>query len=89
MTPASATRIRHRTQGKQMTATPRTAEPKSASPRSATPAGRADEIMLAASAIAIFSIPVTFYLVERLASGRKSVKPEKTVPPAAQPVTLT
>src|SRR4029450_2581704 len=33
----------HRTQGKQMTATPQTAEPKSASPQPATPAGRADE----------------------------------------------
>ncbi len=67
-----------------MTATPRTAEPKSA-----TPAGRADEIMLAASAIAIFFIPVTFYVVERLATGRKSVKPENTVPPAAQPVRVS
>jgi hypothetical protein len=101
----------HRTQGKQMTATPRTAEPKRASPRSETPAGRADEIllarevgaaiarrvlgstviggMLAASGIAIFLIPVTFYVVERLATGRKSVKPEKTVPPAAQPTTVS
>jgi hypothetical protein len=72
-----------------MTATPRTAEPKSASPRSATPAGRADEIMLAASAIAIFFIPVTFYVVERLATGRKSVGPEKKVPPPARPVTVS
>ena len=60
-----------------MTATPRTAEPKSASPRSATPAGRADEIMLAASAIAIFFIPVTFYVIERLFSGRKAAPPQE------------
>ncbi len=45
--------------------------------------------MLAASGIAIFFIPVTFYVVERLATGRKSVGPEKTVPPAAQPVAVS
>jgi HAE1 family hydrophobic/amphiphilic exporter-1 len=39
--------------------------------------------MLAASGIAIFLIPVTFYVVERLATGRKPVRPEKTVRPAA------
>ena len=44
--------------------------------------------MLAASGIAIFLIPVTFYVVERLATGRKSVRSETTVPPAAQPVTV-
>jgi HAE1 family hydrophobic/amphiphilic exporter-1 len=37
--------------------------------------------MLAVSGIAIFLIPVTFYVVERLATRRKSVRPEKTVPP--------
>jgi len=33
--------------------------------------------MIAASAIAIFLIPVTFYVIERLSAGRK----EKTPPP--------
>jgi len=45
--------------------------------------------MLAASGIAIFFIPITFYVVERLATGRKSVRREKTVPPAAQPVAVS
>ena len=38
--------------------------------------------MLAASGIAIFLIPVTFYVVERLATGRKSLRAEKVGPPA-------
>ena len=45
--------------------------------------------MLAASGIAIFLIPVTFYVVERLASGGKSVRPDKAVPRAAQPVAVS
>jgi HAE1 family hydrophobic/amphiphilic exporter-1 len=45
--------------------------------------------MIAASAIAIFLIPVTFYVVERLATRRKSSGAEKTVPPAAQPATVS
>jgi HAE1 family hydrophobic/amphiphilic exporter-1 len=39
--------------------------------------------MLAASLIAIFLIPVSFYVVERLASGGE---PERTPPPEAAPV---
>src|SRR6476660_9588312 len=45
--------------------------------------------MLAASGIAIFLIPVTFYVVERLAAGRKSAAAEKAAPLAAQPVTVS
>ena len=44
--------------------------------------------MLAASGIAIFLIPVAFYLVERLATGRKLVKAEKAALPAAELVTV-
>ena len=44
--------------------------------------------MIAASGIAIFFIPVTFYVVERLATRRKSITVEKA-PPAAQPVTVS
>jgi HAE1 family hydrophobic/amphiphilic exporter-1 len=43
--------------------------------------------MIAASAI--FLIPVTFYVVERLATRRKPSGTEKTVPPAAQPATVS
>jgi HAE1 family hydrophobic/amphiphilic exporter-1 len=46
--------------------------------------------MLAASGIAIFLIPVTFYVVERLATGRKSLRAEKVVPaPALEPVRVS
>ena len=45
--------------------------------------------MLAASVIAIFLIPVTFDVVERLATGRKSAAAEKAAPLAAQPVTVS
>jgi multidrug efflux pump len=40
--------------------------------------------MIAASAIAIFLIPVTFYVIERLAAGRKQKSPASTIakPPA-------
>ena len=39
--------------------------------------------MIAASAIAIFLIPVTFYVVERLAAGRKpAAQPKKESKPA-------
>jgi HAE1 family hydrophobic/amphiphilic exporter-1 len=44
--------------------------------------------MLAASGIAIFLIPVTFYVVERISTGRKSVKAERAVLPAGEPVTV-
>jgi hypothetical protein len=42
--------------------------------------------MIAASAIAIFLIPVTFYVIERLAAGRKQ-KPSssKITKPQAEP----
>ncbi len=45
--------------------------------------------MFAASGIAIFLIPVTFYVVERLATWRKAVRPEKTLPLAVQPVSVS
>jgi len=38
--------------------------------------------MIAASAIAIFLIPVTFYVIERLFAGRKEKQP---MPPVAKP----
>jgi HAE1 family hydrophobic/amphiphilic exporter-1 len=38
--------------------------------------------MIAASAIAIFLIPVTFYVIERLFAGRKEKTP---APPLAKP----
>jgi hypothetical protein len=40
--------------------------------------------MIAASAIAIFLIPVTFYVIERLAAGRKqkASSPKVANPPA-------
>jgi HAE1 family hydrophobic/amphiphilic exporter-1 len=46
--------------------------------------------MLAASGIAIFLIPVTFYVVERLSAGKKSVsepqpQPHPTESPASAP----
>src|SRR6266436_5550573 len=42
--------------------------------------------MIAASAIAIFLIPVTFYVIERLAAGRKQKAPSpKVANPEAQP----
>jgi HAE1 family hydrophobic/amphiphilic exporter-1 len=40
--------------------------------------------MIAASAIAIFLIPVTFYVIERLSAGRK-VAPELTDSPKPKP----
>ena len=45
--------------------------------------------MIAASAIAIFLIPVTFYVVERLANRRKPVRLDMAMPVAAQPVTVS
>jgi HAE1 family hydrophobic/amphiphilic exporter-1 len=40
--------------------------------------------MIAASAIAIFLIPVTFYVIERIAAGRKEKPAAKvTAPPSA------
>jgi HAE1 family hydrophobic/amphiphilic exporter-1 len=42
--------------------------------------------MIAASAIAIFLIPVTFYVIERLAAGRKETSPlSKIGKPGAEP----
>jgi HAE1 family hydrophobic/amphiphilic exporter-1 len=42
--------------------------------------------MIAASAIAIFLIPVTFYVIERLAAGRKQKEPPpKVAKPQGQP----
>jgi len=43
--------------------------------------------MRAASGIAIFLIPVTFYVVERFATGRKSLMAEEA-PPVTQPVVV-
>jgi HAE1 family hydrophobic/amphiphilic exporter-1 len=44
--------------------------------------------MIAASAIAIFLIPVTFYVIERLAAGRKQKSPSsKIAKPQAEPET--
>jgi HAE1 family hydrophobic/amphiphilic exporter-1 len=45
--------------------------------------------MVAASAIAIFLIPVTFYVVERFATRRKAAGPEEATPVAAQSVALS
>jgi hydrophobic/amphiphilic exporter-1 (mainly G- bacteria), HAE1 family len=45
--------------------------------------------MIAASAIAIFLIPVTFYVVERLATRRKPVAPDMPTRVAAQPVVIS
>jgi HAE1 family hydrophobic/amphiphilic exporter-1 len=45
--------------------------------------------MIAASAIAIFLIPVTFYFVEKLAARRKSATPPQSQPaasPASEPL---
>jgi hypothetical protein len=36
--------------------------------------------MLAASGIAIFLIPVTFYVIERLFAGRKSAQRQESTP---------
>jgi hydrophobic/amphiphilic exporter-1 (mainly G- bacteria), HAE1 family len=42
--------------------------------------------MIAASAIAIFLIPVTFYVIERIAAGRKQKPPSsKIANPQAEP----
>jgi hypothetical protein len=42
--------------------------------------------MIAASAIAIFLIPVTFYVIERIAAGRKQKPPSsKIAKPQAEP----
>ena len=44
--------------------------------------------MIAASAIAIFLIPVTFYVIERIAAGRKQEAPAEKIakgPPKAEP----
>jgi hydrophobic/amphiphilic exporter-1 (mainly G- bacteria), HAE1 family len=42
--------------------------------------------MIAASAIAIFLIPVTFYVIERIAAGRKQKTESLEVPkPHAEP----
>ena len=45
--------------------------------------------MIAASAIAIFLIPVTFYVVERLATRHKPTGPEESTPVVAQPVAVS
>jgi hypothetical protein len=45
--------------------------------------------MIAASAIAIFLIPVTFYVFERLATRRKAAGPEGATPVAAPPVAVS
>jgi HAE1 family hydrophobic/amphiphilic exporter-1 len=44
--------------------------------------------MIAASAIAIFLIPVTFYVIERLFAGRKPAIQEKPKPRPAEPAAL-
>jgi HAE1 family hydrophobic/amphiphilic exporter-1 len=42
--------------------------------------------MIAASAIAIFLIPVTFYVIERFAGGKQKPEPTVTVPtPVPEP----
>ena len=43
--------------------------------------------MIAASAIAIFLIPVTFYVIERLFAGRESADKPEEKPPATKPPT--
>jgi HAE1 family hydrophobic/amphiphilic exporter-1 len=43
--------------------------------------------MIAASAIAVFLIPVTFYVIERLFAGRPSVDKPEEKPPATKPPT--
>jgi hydrophobic/amphiphilic exporter-1 (mainly G- bacteria), HAE1 family len=43
--------------------------------------------MIAASAIAIFLIPVTFYVIERLFAGRQSADEPEEKPPATKPPT--
>jgi hypothetical protein len=69
-----------------MTATPQTAEPKSAPTKRLgfTIIGG----MLAASGIAIFLIPLTFYVVERLSSRKhassQAPQPERQVTPTAE-----
>jgi hypothetical protein len=45
--------------------------------------------MIAASAIAIFLIPVTFYVVERFATRRKAASPDMAMPVAAPPVAVS
>jgi len=40
--------------------------------------------MIAASAIAIFLIPVTFYVIERLAAGREAPEQSKKEPKPAE-----
>jgi len=45
--------------------------------------------MMAASGIAIFLIPVTFYVVERLATRRKPTGPNMATPVAAKPVAIS
>ena len=45
--------------------------------------------MIAASGIAIFLIPVTFYVVERLATRRKPAGRDMATPIAAQPVAVS
>ena len=45
--------------------------------------------MIAASAIAIFLIPVTFYVVERFATRRKPAGRDMATPVAAQPVAVS
>jgi multidrug efflux pump len=41
--------------------------------------------MIAASAIAIFLIPVTFYVIERFAGGRKQESPSPKIKPEVEP----
>jgi HAE1 family hydrophobic/amphiphilic exporter-1 len=41
--------------------------------------------MIAASAIAIFLIPVTFYVIERFAGGKQKSPPSKITKPQAEP----
>jgi hypothetical protein len=41
--------------------------------------------MIAATAIATFLIPVTFYVIERLFAGRKTEAAQQVSPPKPQP----
>jgi hypothetical protein len=45
--------------------------------------------MIAASAIAIFLIPVTFYVIERLFAGRKKEAAQQVTQPPPQPEPAT
>jgi HAE1 family hydrophobic/amphiphilic exporter-1 len=45
--------------------------------------------MIAASGIAIFLIPVTFYVIERLFAGRKAAPQPEAKPRAAEPAAVS